>query len=708
MTRHFPLAGRRSRLRGRSAAGKSSYRRRPPSPTSSDSSGWITTSEPTEGIVPTDHAAVHGTRLDCGKKQIRLLQIIPLEEDHDGKDETVHCRMFKTFLNDFDPLFNALSYTWGNPDEKTNIVVNETVLSVTTNLESALRHLRDYHINTTCGFPLWVDAICINQDDTEERSAQVDIMGEIYQRAARVLPWLGEGDDDTDWLIPLLRDPDFRTEVAQKANQVDDVAPGSIIIRAVVVSFEDLCRRSWWSRLWVVQEIMLAKRDPILVVGSERFPWSEYVTSFGHLRNIFFRIKHTVEYIAKRNSLYVTAQSDLPFMATIAYPGIYAVDWNDLRSELQNESEDELENRNSICALLAGFATLLGQSATRRADYIYALRGLLPTEEQELISVDYSKPPMEVFHDAMIAVWTSSYSSTWLSGVFSNLQYRRSGIFDNVDDIPSWVPDLSQQSGDLISKYFTSLRSSWKEPIVRVSLDRKTLTLHGIYFDVITESCDVRRRMLFLDGACCFEPDLGDLRHATHLIREALRRQSTPLSFLHATGRACNQEHDTSQIIRTLLRSENLSSLSQHEWLVDEMSRRLLGMADGNCDPSLVSLLQYAEEKMKQRPIGLTARDCVYQLSGALEARLARNSVFSTKSGSFGVGPGHIKAEDRVVFPFGIQEPLIVRPFDPEHPETHEYTVIGVAEIPDLADHRMELDKALEDGLLEEIEIHLK
>ncbi|KAJ0103856.1 hypothetical protein J7T55_001226 [Diaporthe amygdali] len=145
---------------------------------SSDSSGWSTTSEPTEGIVLTDHAAVHGARLDSSKKQIRLLQILPLEADHDPKDEIVHCRMFKTFLNDFDPSFNALSYTWGSPDEQTNIVVNETTVSVTTNLESALRHLRDYHLNTTCGFPLWVDAICINQDDTEEQNSQVGSMKE--------------------------------------------------------------------------------------------------------------------------------------------------------------------------------------------------------------------------------------------------------------------------------------------------------------------------------------------------------------------------------------------------------------------------------------------------------------------------------------------------------------------------------------------------
>lgn len=660
----------------------------------------------------TDHAAVHGSRLDSSKKEIRLLQIIPLEADHDPKDETVHCRMFKAFLKDFDdPLFNALSYTWGNPDEQTNIVVNETVVSVTTNLESVLRHLRDYHMNMTCGFPLWVDAICINQEDTEERNSQVDMMGEIYRSAARVFPWLGEGDDDTDWLIPLLRDPDFCTEVAQKADQVDEIAPGSIIARAAAVAEEDLGRRSWFSRLWIVQEVMLANRDPILIIGSERIHWSEYVTLFGHLSHIQMRIYHTMEYTAMDNSLYVTAQPDLPFLIPTDRlgSGHKVVAWNRLRSEIQNNLDEvELSNQNSICALLVGGALLLQQSATNKADYIYALRGFFPREEQELINVDYSKPPMEVFHDAMIAVWTSTYSWIFLRGVFRDLQYRRSDISDNADDVPSWVPDLSQQPMDILAQIFTSRRSHWKQPIVRVSLDRKTLTLHGIYFDAIAENCKVRIKEFALDSFVCYEPNLGDLRRAIHLLRETLKRQPTSSSVLHAIGRVCNQEHDTSQIIRTMLRLDSVPYLSQHEWLVNEMSRMLLDMADGKCDASLDSLLQYAEERMKQRPIGLTAQNCVYQLSVALQARLKGKLVFSTNMGSFGVGPGHMKAEDRIVFPFGMEEPLIVRPFDPEHPETHEYILIGVAEIPDLADHRTELDKALEDGLLEATEIHLK
>ncbi|KAK2599717.1 hypothetical protein N8I77_011449 [Diaporthe amygdali] len=649
----------------------------PESSMSPDSSGWSTTSEPTEGIVLTDHAAVHGARLDSSKKQIRLLQIIPLEADHDPKDETVRCRMFKTYLNDFDPLFNALSYTWGSPDEQTNIVVNDTTVSVTTNLESALRHLRDYHLNTTCGFPLWVDAICINQDDTEEQNSQVEMMGQIYEGAARVLPWLGEGNVDTDWLLPLLRDVDFCAEAAQQAKQVDGPAPGPLIIRAVAISMDDLCRRSWWSRLWVVQEIMLAKRDPIILIGSGSVPWSEYVTVFQNLNRIDNRIRFTKKFRDERNNLWVTTQSNLPFMVTASLPGLKAWAWNDLRSYIQNKGERKHMHPylNSICALLAGYADLLGQSARRKADYVYALRALFPIEEQRLIGVDYSKPPMEVFHDAMIAVWTSPYSSRWLSRVLKKLQYRHRGILDNAHDIPSWVPDLSQQDDSLRSSPFPSTHDPLKQPIVRISSDRRTLTFHGIYFDAVTETCAVRIGTFFQDPFWSHDPNLSDLRRATQCITEALSRKPPSSSVLHALGILHSREQDTYSMIRTFMDHISLDSLSKHKRLVHAMLRMLLPMDD---------------------------------LCNALNSRLKGNLVFGTDAGSFGVGPDHMEAGDRIVFPFGMEVPIVVRPMDPEHPETHEYSLIGVADIPDLSELRMELEKAIEDKLLDVIEIHLK
>lgn len=455
---------------------------------------------------------------------------------------------------------------------------------------------------------------------------------------------------------------------------------------------------------------MLAKRDPILLIGSGSVPWSEYVTVFQNLNRIDNRIRFTKEFRDERNNLWVTTQSNLPFMVTASLPGLKSWAWNDLRSYIQNKGERKHMHPylNSICALLAGYADLLGQSARRKADYVYALRALFPIEEQRLIGVDYSKPPMEVFHDAMIAVWTSPYSLRWLSRVLKKLQYRHRGILDNAHDIPSWVPDLSQQDDSLRSSPFPSTHDPLKQPIVRISSDRRTLTFHGIYFDAVTETCAVRIGTFFHDPFWSHDPNLSDLRRATQCITEALSRKPPTSSVLHALGILHNREQDTYHMIRTFMDHISLDSLSKHKRLVHAMLRMLLAMDNVEYDSSFSILLQYTEEKFRQRPTGLTAEYVVNQLCNALNSRLKGNLVFGTDAGSFGVGPDHMEAGDRIVFAFGMEVPIVVRPMDPEHPETHEYSLIGVADIPDLSELRMELEKAIEDKLLDVIEINLK
>jgi hypothetical protein len=81
----------------------------------------------------------------------------------------------------------ALSYVWGHGPEDKAIVVNGCRAS----LDSALRHIRR-HRETRAVQPLWIDAICINQKNNAEKSAQVALMKGIYATAYRVIVWLGE------------------------------------------------------------------------------------------------------------------------------------------------------------------------------------------------------------------------------------------------------------------------------------------------------------------------------------------------------------------------------------------------------------------------------------------------------------------------------------------------------------------------------------
>lgn len=99
--------------------------------------------------------------------------------------------------------FCALSYTWGSPGDTREIIVDGRKLQVGQNLEAFLRHMRaDLTNGKRTG--IWIDAICINQQDIDERNTEVKRMGDIYQGASFVIAWLGQETDDSTKALRLL------------------------------------------------------------------------------------------------------------------------------------------------------------------------------------------------------------------------------------------------------------------------------------------------------------------------------------------------------------------------------------------------------------------------------------------------------------------------------------------------------------------------
>jgi hypothetical protein len=118
-------------------------------------------------------------------RQIRLL--------HLTLDSTfsIRCRLVVSSLQDVE--YTALSYTWGDTTDRVPIECDGKELLVTWNLYTALKQLRADELSG----PFWIDAICINQGDLQEKIAQTKMMKEIYTHASRVLIWLGEESRDS-------------------------------------------------------------------------------------------------------------------------------------------------------------------------------------------------------------------------------------------------------------------------------------------------------------------------------------------------------------------------------------------------------------------------------------------------------------------------------------------------------------------------------
>jgi hypothetical protein len=108
----------------------------------------------------------------------------------------VYCELFVARRID-DPPYEALSYTWGDAADKVPILVNDKVLEVTRNLFLALANIRMENADSF----LWIDAICINQKDGQEKGIQVGSMRETYAKASATLSWLGPSTDDSDRVL---------------------------------------------------------------------------------------------------------------------------------------------------------------------------------------------------------------------------------------------------------------------------------------------------------------------------------------------------------------------------------------------------------------------------------------------------------------------------------------------------------------------------
>ena len=145
-------------------------------------------------ITRTNHSSVYSILpLPLDSKCIRLLEIHGLTTEQ-GEESPMIASLSVVDLNDR-PFFSALSYVWGvESSQPPRILCNGILIPVTENCFSALWHLR-----TKLGtFKVWVDAICINQNDEKEKERQIPLMSEIYSSAAPVYVWLGEGNEATE------------------------------------------------------------------------------------------------------------------------------------------------------------------------------------------------------------------------------------------------------------------------------------------------------------------------------------------------------------------------------------------------------------------------------------------------------------------------------------------------------------------------------
>lgn len=340
---------------------------------------------------------------------IRLLVVYPGREE-----DCIVCSLRRTTLN-AGLRYIALSYTWGNSKDRRQITVDGHRLSVTANLHSALRRMR------WCGDPrpLWTDAICINQEDVQERESQVGIMGQIYKQAECVIADIGEDSPDSELGYDHGRkvyEALTKMDTSTRITSFDDYESYGLPPLSDVGwnAWSRLLTRPWFSRLWIIQEYALPS-DVVMLCGKRPFSYNNIP------RTVTLMHKFGVaEYDRPIVDL------DLKIRATKSSQRILAL--SVLRRAIADG--DRLE-------LLWLLRFVRGVNVTDQKDIVYGLLGLATDAGALQIRVDYS----------------GQFSAYMLYRETTRSILQRYNKIDLLSDaerltprpgLPSWVADWSQ------------------------------------------------------------------------------------------------------------------------------------------------------------------------------------------------------------------------------------------------------------------------
>lgn len=371
-----------------------------------------------ENILPKNKYEHKALSVNPEDDQIRLLI---LHSGEPGQSIQCHFQVHR-FSDPAQGKYEALSYYWGTgvandkikiwsepnhsqPKQPRNLWKRRPQsFYIRPNLHRALTHLRskEQHI------ALWVDALCINQEDEREKNMQVQKMAKIYSKAFRVLVWLGPSVPSLESSKTIEETLDFVYEILNLASfdakVKDEDSPPKW------AALVELMRCDWFSRRWVVQELALAS-DATLHYNDKEIHWKDFsdavaifTTRFDVIKQLFLHSRefdHNVEHLGDVQALGATQLID--------------VTTNHFRRS--SEAQDGLERLSSLEALVS---RLLKFEASDPRDTVYALLSIckeklslegssqtgsssLPvpdsTHPQKKIVPDYGKSIEEVYRD---------------------------------------------------------------------------------------------------------------------------------------------------------------------------------------------------------------------------------------------------------------------------------------------------------------------
>jgi hypothetical protein len=555
---------------------------------------------------------------------IRLLRILP-NDSNNNPENIPACHIFHTSLLE-NPKFVALSYVWGDTKDSPSILLDDCSVDVTRNLYDAIMALRILKGPII----IWIDFLCIDQQNYTEKEQQVQLMSKIYKHAQQVIGWLGDHDNDSHLVFNLFvllgrvsdehnRQTDLEWRLAAEAlietghlYCLEDLFdPNRRLIRAAAL----LVQRPWFRRLWIVQEVTLA--------------------SSLELRCGFSSIPGDVFFKAIRMLSSVVTSPPMPWLLK---PYRRALKLGQLRAQASIGHSHSFPHLAQI---------LSGWDCSKSHDRLIALFGLVFKDTQAWLEPNYGISGPEFytgFAERHIRV-TGGLGILHFAGCGDSDAHTLSQAEDRVllqvnppaDDIASWVPDWRVQSRPLtLSPDLENApnRFAATESISEHELKHHILHVRAQKMDKIVvcglpyyES--LRRRLKITE--------METFNHWFILARAWLKDAVIEPMFastLVMDGKVAVEEREDIGV-----NSTDVPSLFRH-WAsrnIEEFKR--------TCEEDWKDGIQ---ESTKY---------------GYIAEEICRNrTFFITEAGRLGLGSVHISAGDSIYLIHGLKSPFVVRP----------------------------------------------
>ncbi|KAI8631611.1 HET-domain-containing protein [Xylariaceae sp. FL1651] len=427
--------------------------------------------DPRSPVCLAPHFIFHS--INSSQGQIRLLEVAP-----GRNDEPIRC-LYKIANVTDNVSYQTISYVWGSMDSKRTIFVEGTAVELTENLFHALHRMR----HATGSRWLWVDALCINQDDDAEKTAQVNMMHQIYSSCSQCAIWMGNIDTadlaatETEALaaargaldaIRILAGEDTGPDLpTQLVTQHQHVQAGKAL--------KALMSAQWWSRIWTVQEAT-SPRNLTVFWGPLSIPWSLVKKAAENLIGGRYLAEGRLDWYD------LFPDGGAGFYTAPILGLIWAAEW-------AVQSPPPLE-------MLWRFRY---RDSTDPRDKVYVILNLVPEGSYPLPSVpssDYSISTATLFRNVMLDLLRDE------QGLRPMIGFR--GEHKRTPGLPSWVVDWSlPREGEGIARLWEH-NQFWFDytadrGLPMLDLDQMTspqygeevLNLNGLFYDKVLARSDV-------------------------------------------------------------------------------------------------------------------------------------------------------------------------------------------------------------------------